>query len=379
LAGTNPSGHSRRKLTGEFFNAILSHPKHNASAWADLEQNPDPNRRVVAFMDIDTCLESNYPTYGITWTHNNVNLDINARPGERIFRILKHACVHIKRAAESPVLTANKESRLILLDCGTGYPGRWLKDFCDNRTDTNKNFKFGGGWGNVLDNDQVIIAYTGITKADARPVDIGLPIPAIMPVTLMPHERYWIHHCHDNNRGLRFYKFSFQGQGNFGRDRLRDLDNGNDVLVNIKAMQSYGPGINTTSSKLNDYADLLRNTQFAAAPRGDCLWSYRFSEIMSAGAIPVVYANDWLPPFSSTADPDRIVNWEKCALFIGEEDSEVNRTIDTINQISNDARCEMMNCALDFWDKFASSRDGWLKAILLWVNRGVHQVPKQNL
>lgn len=364
--GDNPPGPSRRKLTAEFFNAILSHPRYNSSAWRDLEEHPDPSRRVVAFLDIDTCMESNYPNYGVEWTHNNINLDIPAQPGERILRSARMNCKLIKRAAESPVLTANEHSRLIVLDCGTGHPGSRLKDLCEDNPSFKLQQKLGGGWGNVLDNEQVILGYYGIPRADARPNDIGLPAPAIKSVTLEPHERYSLQNCHNTSRD---YMFSFQGGNNYGRERLRALDNGRDVYVRLKERSSYGTDINTTSSKLNDYADILRSSFFAGAPIGDCLWSYRFTEIMSAGAIPIMYANDWLPPFSSTADPDRIVNWTKCALFIGEGDRDVMGTMDVVRAIPEDVRCEMMKCSLAFWDEFASSREGWLKAILLWVNR----------
>ena len=118
---------TRRILTGEFYRAILEHPRYNATAWSDLHEHPDPSRRVVAFMDVDTCMESNYPTYGVKWTHDNVNLEINAIPGERIQRSLRYACGHVRRAFESPALSANPDSRLVILDCGTGYPARGSK------------------------------------------------------------------------------------------------------------------------------------------------------------------------------------------------------------------------------------------------------------
>jgi Exostosin family len=46
------------------------------------------------------------------------------------------------------------------------------------------------------------------------------------------------------------------------------------------------------------YMDLLKQSKFAAVPRGDNLYSYRFTEVLAAGAIPVLFANpDWVLPF----------------------------------------------------------------------------------
>ena len=102
------------------------------------------------------------------------------------------------------------------------------------------------------------------------------------------------------------------------------------------------------------------------APPGDCLWSYRFSEILSAGAVPVVHAVDWLPPFASPADPARVVDWTRCAVF--HDLGGVNDTVRALRAIPRGVRDEMQRCALAFWDEFGSSREGWLRGILLWIN-----------
>ncbi|EJK55328.1 hypothetical protein THAOC_24949 [Thalassiosira oceanica] len=52
-----------RKISGVFFDAVLSHQWYNALACGDLEENPDPSRRVVVFLDVDTCIDGNYPAY----------------------------------------------------------------------------------------------------------------------------------------------------------------------------------------------------------------------------------------------------------------------------------------------------------------------------
>eukprot|EP00985_Skeletonema_marinoi_P008693 scaffold3965_cov154-Skeletonema_marinoi.AAC.2 len=43
-------------LSGQFFRAVLSHPNYNKSAWQDVEEHPDPTRKLAIFLDVDTCL-----------------------------------------------------------------------------------------------------------------------------------------------------------------------------------------------------------------------------------------------------------------------------------------------------------------------------------
>ena len=101
----------------------------------------------------------------------------------------------------------------------------------------------------------------------------------------------------------------------------------------------------------------MKDSTFAGSPRGDLLFSYRFSEILSAGAIPVVYADGWLPPFNS-----HVIDWEKCAVFIPE--SDFDKTAEILRAIPEEKQCEMQKCALNAWDKFVSSRAGWVRALI---------------
>ena len=63
-------------LTGGFFNATMSRPRYNSAAWADLEKNPDPNRRIIAFMDTILIRSSSWiipPTMEL-WKHQHNTL-----------------------------------------------------------------------------------------------------------------------------------------------------------------------------------------------------------------------------------------------------------------------------------------------------------------
>jgi hypothetical protein len=75
------------------------------------------------------------------------------------------------------------------------------------------------------------------------------------------------------------------------RAALRGLHNGRDVLV-------YARGDPASMG----YRELLADSVFAFVPRGGGLHSYRYLEALSCGAVPVLLADDWVPPFSEVLD-----------------------------------------------------------------------------
>ena len=332
------SNFSRRIVTGEFFNATLSHDMYNSSAWAHLEQHPDSSRRVVAFMDIDTCLELNYPNYGVNWWSN---VEKEYLVHEKFKDVVVKSCDYLKKAATSPALLANPDSRLVVLDC-SGARRLYLMNVC-------------GQDKSIFANDQVIIAYLSVKELDIRSsIDVGLPPPALKPIHLPAYERYQLQICQK-----RKYLFSFQGREVKGREGLRQLINYTDMYVRFHRQKDYLKDIQKNGAELdqNNYREIMQQSVFAGAPRGDNLFSYRFSEILSAGTVPVVYSDGWLPPFNKN-----IIDWKKCAVFIPE--SDYNKTRNILLEISEEDRCLMQKCALHVWDKYASSRVGWVRGLV---------------
>ena len=63
---------SRRIITAEFFDALVQHPQYSKTAWIEVEKEPEkyPNRNLIAFLDVDSCNENNYPLYGVKWWKN---------------------------------------------------------------------------------------------------------------------------------------------------------------------------------------------------------------------------------------------------------------------------------------------------------------------
>jgi len=335
---------TRRILSGEFFRAVLSHPNYNKSAWQDLEEHPDPTRKLAIFLDVDTCLENNYPTYVSRKWWFNVEKDHPAR-GDFKSHILE-SCQYIKRAAQSPALLANPDSKLVLIDC-SGSRRFHLVRVCKKEFEEIYSHQH-----------QIVVAYMSIARKEALEVDVGLPPPAIKPINLTSEEVISVNECRERN-----YVFSFQGNPGHGRDQLVGLKGEDDVYINVVSRKKYMGDITVGGNDTMNYAAILKQSYFAASPRGDNLFSYRFAEILSAGAVPVVYADDWLPPFNTpNVSKKQAFDWSNCAVFIPE--SKYNKTLDIIRAIPITKRCKMQQCAVGAWERYASSRAGWLRGIL---------------
>lgn len=216
-----PSGNSfsRRIVSGEFFNATLAHPRYNASAWADLDAHPDPKRKIIAFMDVDTSIETNYPIYAPPNWKKNVE---KTHPVHgRSAMLSAELCTYIKRAVESPALKANLDSRLVLVDAADAAKFQ-LRSVCRNVP-------------NIFDNPQVIIAYYSARRESVRPMhDVGIPPPAIKTYNLTTSDRDAIQSCEK-----RKFLFSFVGRAVTSEGRLQLLKFENETDFNIRLFQGW--------------------------------------------------------------------------------------------------------------------------------------------
>jgi hypothetical protein len=132
-------------------------------------------------------------------------------------------------------------------------------------------------------------------------------------------------------------------------------------------------------------------SKYSATPRGHSKFSYRFSEVMSGGSIPVILADDWLLPFRPEA-----VDWEKCKfkiafvwytfekacfvflilfvfvvlLHIGAviiPERQANQTLGILQGISKEEECKKRQACWDIYQKYmaddtkviAGLIDGW--------------------
>jgi hypothetical protein len=133
------------------------------------------------------------------------------------------------------------------------------------------------------------------------------------------------------------------------RQQLAALSNDKDVVIRIKPESEEG-----AKDRLHAFA---LNSIFSAAPRGDNLFSYRFTEVMSCGSIPVVHADDWLYPFAP-----QLLNWSSIAVIIPE--SKVNDTVDILRDMSLEERCRSRKHVLEIYDRYMNNGEATIHGII---------------
>ena len=164
--------------------------------------------------------------------------------------------------------------------------------------------------------------------------------------------------CRHKHRYLFGFSGSLRKGKTVSRTMLIDLHDGKRVWTRklgdfIKAKRSTDF---TRGTDEPTYLELLKDSEFAGVPRGDSLFSYRLLDVMSAGAIPVIYSDGWVLPFAE------IISWQDCAIMVSESDA--NRTIEIIESISLERRCEMRTYVIHVYEKYLSSMDKVLNTIL---------------
>jgi len=97
---------------------------------------------------------------------------------------------------------------------------------------------------------------------------------------------------------------SFKGRRTHPLRRvLFGLHNGRDRICidsteqRAEARRRYGPDMRDDES-----IALHSQSRFSLCPRGDAVYSFRVAEALSCGAIPVIYGDGWVLPFSELLD-----------------------------------------------------------------------------
>ena len=339
-----------------FDGAVVSHDRYNASAWHDLEQHPDPNRPIIAFLDIDTCRLLHWPKFGGDFT---ISFDREGgRPpqGSWTSKAFREDCVVIEQALRSPALSA-PDSRLVVLSC---YEEN-LEDIPCLRADRNTSGIF----------SKLIVGHMSAHKNQTHPHDFGLPPWPVKTVALNSKQLEDIQTCRNSSRDLLF---SFHG-----RERIpfrefdayfAPLDGTNGIHAKFKwdhyaksnhPKNDFGGSVLSPVAPENQTKDsyyrLLANSVFSGSPRGDNLYSVRFSEILSSGAIPVVYADGWVLPYNMD-----VVNWSEVAVMLPQR--RVRDTLEVLRAIPDATRCAMRQKGLAFYRDFVADSTGRLRAIL---------------
>ncbi len=105
------------------------------------------------------------------------------------------------------------------------------------------------------------------------------------------------------------------------------------------------------------YIDLLTRSHFGGAPRGHAKYTYRFTEILSAGAIPVVIADDWVLPFRP-----ELVDWRECAVFVPEKDTL--HTVEVLERIGEEGRCRRHKACWRIYERWLEKAEKEVEGLI---------------
>jgi Exostosin family len=318
----------------ELLEGTLNHPWFHPLEWDNIVQNrtsPRQNVRYYIFLDLETCGDKNYPNY----LNRRANLDQYGRRGQQGTLSNDEA---IQSVLQGKVMTQNPGSKLIIYDClGYTKPAReslyWTRD---NNQD-----------------DRIVLASISATPKQQLEGDMGLPPGPCIRCNLTHKELVQIDSCdaeHD-----RPYLLTFAGNFRANtRQTLRQLHNGQDIIIGTteEVKQIFG-----VSDEKESFRKLSVSSKFAAVPRGDNLFSYRFTEVLGCGAIPVVYANDWVFPFRK-----ELIEPSEYAVILKEED--VLNTVQVLAQIPHDVRCRLRQNGVNFYEKYLKTGEGVIKGIV---------------
>jgi hypothetical protein len=351
-----------------FNDAIVAHERYNESAWRDLNENPDPERPIIAFLDIDTCRHLHWPKFHGDWEINS-DREYDRTPMSTWNEVFQKDCIIIENALHSPAL-ASPNSRLVVLSCHEDGPG----SIPCLRIDRNDSGSY----------SKLVVGHLSAHKNFTYPYDFGLPPWPVKYVALSQEQKDDIRMCRESSRRLLF---SFNGRWREPFPQFHEYFEPLHGKDGIHAVFQYSHYENLTKNawgygivenegpvdQIKDlYYQLLTTSHFIGTPLGDCLYSVRFSEVLSAGAIPVVYSDGWVLPFNKD-----IVNWSDLAVILPQR--EVNSTLTVLRSISKKKRCDMRRRGFEFFQKYLAHSSGRLRAILELVEQSLAKSPRTAL
>ncbi|VDD77096.1 unnamed protein product [Mesocestoides corti] len=157
------------------------------------------------------------------------------------------------------------------------------------------------------------------------------------------------------------------GIGSETRNALFHIHNGKDIIMATTCKHMHNWNLYADARCATDnayyetvsYENLLHNSTFCLVPRGRRLGSYRFLEVLEAGCIPVLLANDWELPFSE------VIDWSQAAILADE------RTLSRLPELLRnfpDSRIVRMREQVRFiWDSYFRSIEAIVQVTLMSI------------
>jgi hypothetical protein len=308
----------RGTRTRELVEAIVNHPWFHPTAWRDIQSGNmtvSSRTRYYVFLDQDTCMEKNYPLYG-----SNIEGKNKDRGDVQMYHIHR-----VPQVLSSKLFTSSPRARYVEFECSGGGP---KSSFTNSRKESGNS-------------SQLVWATVSSHESQVMPQDFGLPPPAIQACHLTSKQRDEIMRCKAESQRTVLLSFSGNIYRKHARKELAKLNNDKDIVVK-RGNFSTPP------------QELALNSIFGAAPRGDNLFSYRFTEALSCGAIPVIYADGWVLPFR--------LDWKEAAVLIPE--ANASKSVETLSSISADERCRLRRRGLEIYEKYLKDAKAMVQGII---------------
>lgn len=311
-----------RELVEGVINHKWFHPG-GSSMFMDRTMEFHSNVTYVFFLDFETCAEPSYPHYK-NGTRSNADTEGGRWNEYRDFsqKMLKAVWRQIGDAQ-------NVSWKLVYFDCSR--KGSFaLRE-------------------NNLDPRFAVASVSAMRYHAVEEVDQGLVLPAYRHYEMTLEQRTAVATCREDARPILL---SFSGHlHSRPRSLLRKLHNGKDVMIGTP--QDLRPMMNNAT---DFYFELAAQSSFAAVPRGWHVGTSRLTEVMSAGAIPVIIADYWILPMAHA------INWTEIAVIVAEEDT--TNVLQVVTQISLEERCRMRQRMMQVYHKYISTGDGVIDGLV---------------
>lgn len=330
----------------EIMQAVIDHPLFDPTfSWNDMVSGKleiDPDIQYFVFMDVETCFESNYPNYAGDFPPNA------DRAANRTVKRALHctcldinACHFIDQALAAPLFKKAPTARMFFFDC------RGFGPDVNFRRERQKTPQLS------------IVSISSEPKQLLGASDMGQPPPAVNPIRLTYQERQEIRETCDQEKR----KYLLSCVGAVRNDIRKNLFELHDEAKGVILMQS--PHFKEKFGSQLSYRDVLQQSLFAATPRGDNRFSYRFTEVLSAGAIPVIHSDGWVLPFRR-----ELIDWaEECAVIIPE--NQVASTIDILQNITTEERCRRRRRCYEVYTEYMANAEGTVAGVIESATRAI--------
>ena len=352
---TQAMKHGRTIRETGLLNGVINHPWFHPTLWDDLEGKKNvtlpADIRYYVFSDVHQCGESNWPIYGGGKDNFDTSHNRSKSPVGQVNFVHNPTVSQSRLFTDNTLAVEKPRAVAVTFDCrGWGVPGIHHHQNRINGTTSKLLLS--------------VVSLSSLISNSNDDLDQGLIAPAGKPAHLTAEQVQDIETCQAESK-RKFY-FVYAGNYRVGRNSAFTAKYGG-------ARGAYAPFNDNErffvsryfnnefqKSSLSNYTyeEFMSNTIFALASRGDNKFSYRFTEVLSAGAIPVVHADDWVWPFRP-----ELIDWNECAVILPEKDAG-NTTIQYLESISVEQRCKMRQACYRIYKKYAETTAGTITGIV---------------